>query len=355
MLLYLCALLMFPMQDGKEVMLAKHWNLENGQARFLKHRNRNCIIMDGGVALLNDVEMTHGEVEMEVYTSGQTAFPGILFRAQSAKEAEVMYLRLQKSGKPDAIQYCPRYNSNNAWQLYHGKDYEAKAVFQPDGWTHVKIRFQGPSLMVYIDGSLVLNTKRLVQKTRPGSIGISGRFGVAFTNVKWRELEAGPVKQQQQTAKTGALRNWTLSPVFKQEGHQPTYPEAMMKNADAWLQVVASPHGLLHVDRYRQREPRGKSTVIARNVIQSKEDRSVQLNFGYSDNATFFLNGTPIYTGKNGFRSRAPGYLGLVDPQNESIYLPLKQGANELVVVVDEVFGGWGLYAVMEQTKGLIF
>ena len=41
-----------------------------------------------------------------------------------------------------------------------------------------------------------------------------------------------------------------------------------------------------------------------------------------------------------GFRD--PGFLGIVNPENDAVYLPLKKGRNELMLAVSELGGGWG-------------
>jgi hypothetical protein len=39
--------------------------------------------------------------------------------------------------------------------------------------------------------------------------------------------------------------------------------------------------------------------------------------------------------------------------ENDAIYLPLRQGENELVFAVSEAFGGWGLIARFEDLDGI--
>ena len=45
---------------------------------------------------------------------------------------------------------------------------------------------------------------------------------------------------------------------------------------------------------------------------------------------------------------REPKFLGLLDPESDAVYLPLKKGNNELVLSVTEYFGGWGFLAVLD-------
>jgi hypothetical protein len=69
---------------------------------------------------------------------------------------------------------------------------------------------------------------------------------------------------------------------------------------------------------------------------------------GYSDEVTVFLNSQPLFTGRSAFRFRDPGFLGIMDVENDAVYLPLKKGANELVLAVTDYFGGWGFICRLE-------
>ena len=36
------------------------------------------------------------------------------------------------------------------------------------------------------------------------------------------------------------------------------------------------------------------------------------------------------------------GFLGIVNPENDAVYLSLKKGSNELMLAISELGGGWG-------------
>ena len=55
-----------------------------------------------------------------------------------------------------------------------------------------------------------------------------------------------------------------------------------------------------------------------------------------------FVNGKIFYRGRSAQSFRDPGFLGIVDPENDAIYIPLKKGRNELLLAVSELGGGWG-------------
>ena len=92
-----------------------------------------------------------------------------------------------------------------------------------------------------------------------------------------------------------------------------------------------------------------RTLVVARTVIHADRAEIRRLNFGYSDDLTIFLNGRPLYTGRNGYQARYPSNLGLMT-SDDAVYLPLRAGDNELLLAVAEVFGGWGLSARLEPS-----
>jgi hypothetical protein len=70
----------------------------------------------------------------------------------------------------------------------------------------------------------------------------------------------------------------------------------------------------------------------------------VPLEFGFSDRAVVFLDRRPLFRGDDAYRTRDYRFLGSIGWW-DTVYLPLREGANELVVAVSETFGGWGLQA----------
>jgi hypothetical protein len=54
------------------------------------------------------------------------------------------------------------------------------------------------------------------------------------------------------------------------------------------------------------------------------------------------LNGKILYRGRSAQGFRDPGFLGIVNPENDAAYLPLKKGRNELMLALSELGGGWG-------------
>jgi sugar lactone lactonase YvrE len=117
-------------------------------------------------------------------------------------------------------------------------------------------------------------------------------------------------------------------------------PQDMLAQAD-WKEVTSELTGLVNVSRYTAKGPVVPGIVLARTTIQADEEKRMELQFGYSDQVSIFLNGRLLFHASNVFQSRDPffqGRVGLFD----AVYLPLKKGRNELLLLLAESMGGWG-------------
>jgi hypothetical protein len=64
-----------------------------------------------------------------------------------------------------------------------------------------------------------------------------------------------------------------------------------------------------------------------------------------------FSNGTILFRGRSAQNFRDPGFLGIMNAENDAVYLPLKKGANELMLAVSELGGGWGFVCRLEDVE----
>jgi hypothetical protein len=133
----------------------------------------------------------------------------------------------------------------------------------------------------------------------------------------------------------------------------------------AWQPVTAEPPGFVIINRYRtgpnlvptfvddfsrRLEPqKGMQVVYARTTIVSARRQTKKLSIGYSDDVSVFLNGRIVYRGRSAQRFRDPGFLGIVNLENDAVYLPLKKGRNELILAVSELTGGWGFICRLDE------
>ena len=82
-----------------------------------------------------------------------------------------------------------------------------------------------------------------------------------------------------------------------------------------------------------------------RTRIDSDRDQVKKLYIGYSDEVSLFLNGKILYRGRSAQYFRDPGFLDIMNPENDAIYLPWKKGSNELMLAVSELGGDGDSFA----------
>jgi hypothetical protein len=157
----------------------------------------------------------------------------------------------------------------------------------------------------------------------------------------------------------GTLTRWSLSPSY--DALERNLERALSPaeiDAIRWQEVEAEAPGFVVVNRYRESphprvsfasdfskrlEPQpGMKMVYARTTIESDREQVKKLELAYSDDVSVFLNGKILYRGRSAQNFRDPAFLGIMNPENDAVYLPLKKGSNELMLALSELGGGWG-------------
>jgi hypothetical protein len=335
--------------------------LHNGEiADFLGRRSMR---VSKGLFLARDVEFRDGTIEADVAFAANGVFFGVVFRAESSDQYEVIFFRPGASGTTQAIQYTPGLLGANVWQLYTGPGYTAAAEIPREKWFHVRIVARGPEARLFLDGAaepaLVVPELRL--RNGRGSIGFWGHMGDAyFADLRYTpDLVPAPAEVPSAFL-PGTLTAWELSETLDAERRDPSaLPDTRSLK---WEAVEAENPGMVVINRYR-RSPNilppdrgervagrrtGGKFVVARTRIRSDRDEVRKLKLGYSDEIVVFLNGTPVFSGNNALYFREPKFLGLLDGEGDAVYLPLKKGDNELLLAVTEYFGGWGFLCRLE-------
>ncbi len=338
------------------------WDLQ-GQARAAEYQGRKCLFLDGGAAVLKDFEMRDGVVEMDVITPASRGFFGVQFRiAGDGANAEWVYLRQHKSGLPDAMQYTPVLNTGLNWQIYNGPDFTGAVDIPKDVWFHLRLEMVGAQAKLYVKDmdkpALVMNDlKSGVQK---GQVALAVLTGATyFSNFEIRTTPDAAWERRLPPMPPGTLTRWRLSPSYDALGRN---TERMLPPSESdvirWQDVEAEPPGFVVIYRYREAphprvtfandfskrlEPQpGMKVVYALTSIDSDREQVKKLYLGYSDDVSVFLNGKILFRGRSAQNFRDPGFLGIINPENDAVYLPLKKGRNELMLAVSELGGGWG-------------
>ncbi len=334
--------------------------LVGAQTVPMPYLGRPSVSVNEGVDLVRDSSFGDGTIEFDVALHGFPSFAGIAFRAASASDYELIYLRPHRSRHPDALQYAPVFNNSAAWQLYSGDGYTAAAELAVDRWVHVKLVVSGYSARLFVDGAAEpqLTVSSLKRPWARGKVGFWGSLGGAnFSNltIKPSDTLAPPAPPAEPAADRRTLLSWELSPAFETASQRENVLPARGAVApSAWTAVTAEHSGLVNIARYRAgvrtdaSRPDSRDLVYARSTIDAMRAQRMKLSFAYSDAVHIFVNGRLVFAGDGAFGSRDPSFLGIASIGHDAVYVDLRPGANEIVLAVSDQFGGWGFAVAME-------
>jgi hypothetical protein len=338
------------------------WDLQ-GEAKTAEYQGRKCLLLDGGAALLKDFEMRDAVVDVDVATTARYGFFGFMFRiVNDGANAEELYLRPHKSGLSDAIQYTPVLNTGRNWQLFNGPGFTGAVDIPKEVWFHLRLEVVGAQAKLYVKDidkpALVMNDlKSGVQKGQLALWVLAGE--TYFSNFQIRTMPDAPWERHLPPMPPNTVTKWSLSPSYDALARNLERPPSPSESdAIHWQDVEAEPPGLVVIYRYREaphpvvsfqrdfstrlKPQPGMKVIYARTSIDSDRDQVKKLEIGYSDDVSVFLNGKILYRGRSAQSFRDPGFLGIVNPENDAVYLPLKKGSNELMLAISELGGGWG-------------
>jgi hypothetical protein len=347
---------------------SQRWDLQ-GEAKVAEYQGRKCLLLDGGAAILKDFEMRDGVLDVDVATPAKRGFFGFDFRLdKGGTNYEEVYLRQHKSGLPDAMQYTPVLNTGRNWQIYNGPGFTDAVDIPKDEWFHLRLEVVGAQAKLYVKDMdkpalMMTDLKSGVQK---GQIALYTLTGATyFSNFEVRTTPDAPWERHLPPMPPNTLTKWSISPSYDGLARNLEHPLTPAESdAMHWQDVEAEPPGFVVLYRYREAphphvtfqgdfskrlEPQpGMKVVYARTMIDSDRDQLKKLEIGYSDDVSVFLNGKILYRGRSAQGFRDPGFLGIENPENDAVYLPLKKGRNELMLAVSELGGGWGFICRLE-------
>jgi len=143
----------------------------------------------------------------------------------------------------------------------------------------------------------------------------------------------------------GLLTEWEISPPFRPNTLAPeNFPAERSWRALTWTQVRSDPSGLVDLGHLVKSRPEGATRIWARTTLQTDRKETRPLRLGYSDALSLFLNGRILFKGRS-----TPGPAGSASASllgcDNTIYLPLEPGANELVIAISATPAGWAFMA----------
>jgi len=347
------------------------WDLQQN-AKPAEYLGRKCLALDGGAAVLKDFEMRDGIIDVDVATPAKRGFFGFGVRIdKDGINYEEIYLRQHKSGLPDALQYTPVLNTGRNWQLYNGPGFTGAVDIPRNEWFHLRLVITGAQGKLYVTDmekpALVMTD--LKSGVQSGQVALMDLIGeTCFSNFEVHTTPDAPWERHLPAMPPNVLTRWSISPVYDALSRNLERPLTKTESdAIPWQQVEAEPPGFVVLYRYRQAphpvvtfqgdfskrlEPQpGMKVLYARTTIHSDGDQVKKLEIGYSDDVSVFLDGKILYRGRSAQGFRDPGFLGIVNPENDAVYLPLRKGENELMLAISELGGGWGFICRLSEVE----
>ncbi len=326
------------------------WTLR-GDARLVG--GGNILQLDTGVAVAPVPSFTDGTIEFEVQMSGRRAFVYARFRVGSDRSNEEIYLRSHKSHLPDALQYTPVIDGVSQWQIFHGETGTASVALPATEWIKVRLEFTKRKLAVFVgEGTQpAMVIARLALEPRAGAFAFrsfipgtsDAPFGARIRNVRSKaetSFDFASIDDSQE-ADTAIVRGWQASPPFAAAsliyGALPEVDDA------SWRPVATEPDGTVLLHRYGRADGARTNGTVLKLDVEAEKAGIRSLDLGFSDAASVFLNGQPVVSLDASYRFDLPRVQGVMGLHQSRLHLPLKQGSNELKIVVTDFFGGWGI------------
>lgn len=343
------------------------WELSGDDTVVEELDGRLALRLKSGKATYRNLEFLDGTIEFDLQVTKHRSFAYLYFRMADDAEHEEIYFRSHKTLLPDAVQYTPVYKGRSQWQLYHAAGSTAAATLPAGEWIPVKLVVKGSQAAVFVGSTEEpqLVVPRLAREPKPGFLALRSfmTFGTPpdtyvanFANIV---VHPGVVDyefptHETATTKSGLVTSWQVSPAFAPaEGPVLEIP-AEISTSSEWQTVPANANGLVELERYVNRpENVRRAAVVARLRISADKAKILRLDLGFSDEVSVFLNDRLLLTDDESYSFNFPRRQGLVTADQLSVFLPLEKGANDLLLVVTDSFGGWGLSGRLEDRDGV--
>jgi hypothetical protein len=355
-------------QTGTVPLSTEGWTATDS-IRFVSYLGRPSVYINRGVALVRGASMENGTLDIDVAASDTTNFLGVAFRAATPRFSNVLFLRPAVSGTEEAVQYGPAFNSVGvAWQVYHGDGANAVADIPRNRWIHLRVELEGSVARLFIDRAATptLVVPRVVASGGTG-LGIwAGAFGrgAYFSNTHYAAGPRSVTVTAEPTPPSGTILDWEISTAIEAADFTPAVLPDLARLT--WQKVEPEPEGFVLINRYREAPVGGVPTdstgailidsvmtgkiagsrvVYARTTITAAHDEVRRMEYAYGNGIVIYLNGRPLTFAMNPGGLRGNGVMARV---GDAVYLPLRQGRNQIVFAVIECTGGWAFSARLD-------
>src|SRR5918993_1318351 len=292
----------------------KGWELTGERTRIASDEGRQVLEMETGNAHRRDVKFLDGTIDFDVQLTDRRSFVYVYFRSVRDGEREEFYLRPHKSNLPDAVQYAPVWQERSAWQLYHGPGGTAAVAFEPGTWTHVRVIARGRHAAIFVGDMTTpaLVVPRGAREPQAGHMSLGGflpanvpgsgpiaRFSnvVVKPDVAEFDFAAALAKVPAAAAPPGIVRAWTVSRAFVPDDKSgAAIPPPDIAGPPSRFETDES--GLLHLERHVALVKEGRvNAAVARMSVRADRAAAQAFDLGFSDIATVFVNGVPVFRG----------------------------------------------------------
>jgi hypothetical protein len=343
-------------------MTSERW-ITKENAEFIRQLGfyQGLMRLNSGSAVLKDVTFRDGTIELDVLTVGR-GMPGIAFRQPDEANFELLYLR------PDpacpafraCIQYTPQTHGVLLWDLF--PQYQTRAPLRESGWNHIRMVVSGRRMNVYVNDSVTptLEVGSLEGDAMEGGIRLRGPATFANLTITPNAVEGlspEPVIDPLDGDR-GLVRHWRLSKFSSlSNDNEPLYGEMPGASSPDWKTLSVERNGLVNLSRVYGRPVREPNRALAwvKTTIHSDRQQIKKVDIGWTRELWVFLNGKPVYQGKNffevdGARKFPDGRCSL---ENGTFQLPLEAGDNEVAVAIANQYFGWGLTMRLADLDGV--
>lgn len=333
------------------------WELVGAESPVVEFQGQHARYLRGAVAYLPDANFDTGVIEFDMaLPSNAQSFPGVYFRGVDELNYEHFYLRPHQNGNPDTMQYTPVINGMTGWQIY--SEYNARTRLPINQWFHVRMEIADDSANIFVgsdEPTLVVHD--LKRDRQAGWIMLRGSLGGAYyANINITPgSPAAASPEPARTSPDGLVRRWQVSPAMSEADAFAAASSNRLEAID-WTALDVETNGFTNLARVAVTSPETLATM-ARFTVRSDRARIAPMRFAFSDRVRLYVNGALVYAGDDTQNSRDYRFLGTLG-WYDTVYLPLRRGANDVVFVVSEggngnVGGGWSSGAAFPEMTGL--
>jgi hypothetical protein len=269
------------------------------------------------------------------------------------------------------MQYTPVLNSGLSGQLYSGPGFTGAVDIPRDVWFHLRLELKGAQAKFYVKDmnkpALMMDDLKSGVQRRLVELAVLSAE-TYFSNFEIYTTPDAPGESHLRPMLPDTLTKWSLSPSYDALARNLERPISQAEiDAIQWQNVEAEPPGLVVINRYsdsphpivtyatdlsKRLEPQpGTMVVYMRTNIGSDRDQVKKLYIGYSNDVSVFLNGKILFRGRSSQNFRDPDFLGIVNIEDDAVFLSLRKASNELILADSELGGGWEFICRLEDIR----